>query len=117
MAWDRCLEDLMPDTCVVFGIAELSTAPSFYGITEWSTAGSTYVCRYRSKRDEYRLVDGGHITQTGVLVIASTSATISPEAKIVLPDGTAPAILSVEAPTDHDGQHHIRVSFGYRQGN
>jgi len=117
MPFDRALLELMPDTCTVYATAELSTAPSYYGITEWSTAGTTYTCRYKSKRDEFRLADGGHITQTGVVVIYSTSATIGPEDKITLPDGTSPTILSVEHPTDQDGQHHIRVELGYRQGN
>jgi len=117
VAIHRALLTLMPDTCVVREPTSLSTAPSYYGITEWSTGGgSTYRCRYDSKRDQFRLADGGHITQTGKLVIDTTS-TFSAESKITLSDGTEPAILSIEFPWDEDGQHHARVVFGYRQGN
>lgn len=121
MGWARCLESLMSDTCVVFQPVDSTSVANdedaFYGVTNTQAVGSTYTCRFSSKRDQYRLSDSGHITQTGTLVIATTSRSISPEATILLSDGTKPAILSVEYPMDEDGVHHARVELGFRQGN
>lgn len=111
MAFMRDLLELMPDTVTITAPAA-STAPNIYGRTNYSTATTTYRCRWTPTNKSYRF-DNQTINEAGVLVIAST-APLPAQAKITLPNGESPPVLWVKYPHDEDGQHHARVTLGWR---
>lgn len=86
---------------------------SSYGVPAFSTSATTYKCRWVEKRGTVRDSQGAEQPQRGILWVMST-AVVSPDAKVTLPDGTTPPVLSVEAFSDEGGRfHHLKLALGY----
>ena len=101
--------DLMPATVSVYA----KTGYDNYGVISYSTAATTYRARVVRKNGNMRQPDGSVISYGHQVWVASTAA-ISPDAKITLPDGTSPSILSAEAFSDENGSyHHTKLLLGF----
>lgn len=115
MPVDRDLLGLMPRTVTV---SPPSGAVSAYGVPTFST--STTVLRARVTPISEQVVDdqGAERSASHVAWLASTSSTGHPDVTTAwkytssaLPSGVVP--LRVERPDDEDGEHHIKVYFGF----
>ena len=86
---------------------------SGYGVPTFSASASTYKGRWVEKRGTVRGPNGETLPQRGIAWVMST-AVISPDSKVTLPDGTAPPILEVDAFSDEDGRYHnCRIKKGF----
>lgn len=108
MVWSTELDDLMPHTITVAGLASFST--DGYATEVFSTAVS-YTSRVVGKQQLVKSFQGiEELSKTVVWV--KSSSTFGPSDKITLPDGSTPELLAVEAYPDEDGTHHTKLMFG-----
>lgn len=108
MTFDPALADLMADTVVI----RLAARPGADGASLASTAaGSTRPARVTT---DPKAIDRASGDVEGVNAIAWINSTgpIPASARITLPDGSVPPILSVSNIDDETGFHHAKVMFG-----
>lgn len=104
MTFDPALLDLMPDTVTLYKAGDRDR----YGDVPFAATGTAIRCRYirepkmvRTNLGEEK-ISSSHVWLAGVYGV-------SPEDKLVLPDGTAPLILNVAMFSDEDGPCYERV--------
>ncbi len=111
MAWDDEFLELMPETITI----EPVTGRDEYSARTFGTATSH---RARVTTQVLRVLDfNGNInlSQTVVWVAPTPDAIptdVLADARITLPDGTQPPLLSAAVVSDEDGPHHLKLMFG-----
>ena len=101
MTFMASLLELMPDVCTLYSAGDRDG----YGDITFGSTGTAINCRYiraakmvRTNAGEER-VSGSHVWLSGAFGVRA-------EDKLVLSDGTAPQILTVERFSDEDGPTH-----------
>lgn len=84
---------------------------SQYGVPSFGSA-STYDAQWEPMPEEVRDQQGNVVEAQGTLIIMTT-ADISPQAKITLPDGSSPPVLSVARVPGATGTHHVEAVLGF----
>ena len=107
MAWSTEWNALMSDTVTVSSFSALST--DGYGVASYST-GTSYPARVVRTNELVRDFNGVEVV-SNVTAWINTTGGIATDAKITLPDGSSPPILSIDTFPDEDGLHHTRVRF------
>ena len=109
MTYTDALVSLMPDTVTHAAWTGMST--DGYATETYSTATTSYRARVGSEQRLVRTFDGTEELATTTVWLASTS-TFSALDRFTLPDGTFPALLSVETFRDETGVTHSKLGFG-----
>lgn len=113
MSWDRCLEELMGDTITIATVSAGSTGASLYGVPAYTTTAVTHKAHYTKDRRDTRDNQGNTVAQSGTVWLAGSTTTVALTAKITLPDGTSPPIISVTHYSDADGLYGQRLALGF----
>jgi len=100
--------DCMPHSIVVNAFSSIDA----YGKTAHSTAGTTYSGLFQQDQKLVRALDGEEKVSHASAIISSSGATINPDDKITLPDGTVRKIIAIATLYDEEGQHHTEIMFG-----
>lgn len=111
MSFSTAYLGLMNSTITVKTLTGLSA--DGYGDETYST-GTTYRARIVEKAHKVYTSPGVEEVANMLVYIASTS-TFAPSSQIVMPDGSIPRLMQLDAFPDQDGIHHIRASFGLRR--
>lgn len=98
---------LMPDTVTITAQASIDK----YGKRTHSGAGTQYSAHVEPASELYRNADGREVAIIGKVFLFGAPA-ITPNHKIVLPDGSVPVIAGVEVLRDEDGTHHTVIMLG-----
>lgn len=110
MAWDTALEELMVDTVTIAPFSSMNDAGGYtYG------TGVSYVARVVRKNTRVLDFSGRETVSATTVYVAPKAGALpllDPRAKITLPDGTTPNIMSVAIYPDEDGPHHAVVYCG-----
>lgn len=108
MSFEADLADLMPHTVT---IAPRSSQDE-YGAPTYGTAVS-YSARVVEKATRYVDVEGRENVASTVVWGRGHASTgipnVGPEARLTLPDGSTPAIVSFEVYPDDGGDHHFKI--------
>ena len=102
--WQQ-LKDLAPRTVTV---AELSTV-TVTGAPVYSTSPSTFDAYVFPGARKVVTREGVEEVSTALVLIPTSSGSVPVSAKLTLPDGRTPRILTSEVFDDLDGQHHIEL--------
>lgn len=106
MAIDPALLECFPHTVQIANVASTDN----YGQTSFGS-NTAYQARVEKRARLFRDQNGREIV--GVATVYLTSAvTISPRARITLPDGTTPPILAVETQPDESGDYYTAIITG-----
>lgn len=109
MGFERTtFESLMPSTIV----RSTRTGHTNYGAPQFSTTTTKIRARVVTKQGTVRNSEGEDVVFKTVAWAASTGV-IDPSDRLVLPDGSAPPVLSIERYPDADGTHHHKLFFGW----
>lgn len=116
MAFDPDLLELMPHQVLVY--ARASAGGNGYGAESFSTTASTYRGRVYPHSQEVTTDDGQVVQSNYVAWLRSTAAlTVHHRyrlpAAVVSTSGPQPIPVKVDRPPDEDGQHHVKVFFGF----
>lgn len=98
---------MMPSTVTVYA----KTSADAYGKIAFSPTGTAVRCRIQQTGRVVKTENNRDVYEEGQVIFYGTP-TITPDSKIVLPDGTSPLILSIRLYNDDTGPHHTTVSFG-----
>ena len=112
MSWDACLEELMGDTITVATVTA-GSASALYGVPSYTTSVTTLKAHYTKDHRETRDNQGNTVAQSGTVWLAGSTTTVEVTAKITLPDGTSPPIISVTHYSDGDGLYGQRLALGF----
>ena len=107
MTIEAAFLDLMPSQVTVFPKSSMDA----YGKFTFSTTGTSTRCRVMETGRVVKSADGRDVYEVGTIIFYGNPA-ITPDSKIVLPNGSSPLIWSVQAHNDEVGANHITVSFG-----
>lgn len=83
-----------------------------YGKPTFSASPSSYRCRIIWQERIRRDAQGREIIEAGRAILTQSAASVTPTARLTLPDGSTPKIVSVATIQDEDGNHHSVLSFG-----
>lgn len=107
MAVPAAIKKLMLDTVTI----QLKSTEDAYGNQTYGTA-FTVKCYVDRKEQRILSTGGEEMSVSGVQAyLAEDQPSLTPEAKIVLPDGTSPPIKVVHRPAWPDGSRHTVVYF------
>jgi hypothetical protein len=101
---DYDLRLLMPSTVSI----ELPESISGYATPRYGSP-KDYQCRIEQKNTLVRDQDGRERVSSTTIYLAST-VTIPLNARITLPDGRTPSIMSIESVQDEDGSYFTKVN-------
>lgn len=108
MSFDPAFLDFMPHTITVYDFASVNQ----YGEATFSTSPTTYQAMVEERPDVVRSAFGEEVVSSHVAYVASTGR-IPLTSRIVLPDGSEPALIRSDVFSDEDGlAHHIVLFFG-----
>lgn len=98
--------ELMPATVSIYPFASRDS----YGKPAYGSP-TNYRARVLYKPVKVRAPDGQTIVARGVVWLAGTPV-LSPQDKMILPDGSEPPILAIDMVPDENGPHHDKIYFG-----
>ena len=107
MALETQFLSMMPDTVTVYPVSSLDN----YGKRTWSATGTSYSCRIQATPGLIRDVEGREVVVTATIYLYG-SPTLTTDHKVVLPDSSAPVIVSVSRVNDDTGGHHTVIRVG-----
>ena len=108
MAFEADFLELMPHSVVVYPVASVNV----HGEPVYSTSGSTYDALVEERPQMIRTAFGEEMITSANAYVASTSR-IPLTSRVVLPDGSEPALLRSDVFADEDGTaHHVALFFG-----
>lgn len=107
MTIEAAFLDLMPSTITVYA----KSSADAYGKVTWAASGTAVKCRIQETGQLVTTGDQENVYEQG-RAICYGIVTVSHDSKIVLPDGSAPQILSITNHNDDAGAHHTTISFG-----
>ncbi len=108
MAFESDFLELMPHSVVVYPVSSIN----IHGEEVFSASGSTYSALVEERPQMIRTAFGEEAIATAVAYVASTSR-IPITSRVVLPDGSEPAIMRSDVFSDEDGTaHHVALFFG-----
>jgi hypothetical protein len=109
MAIDSDLLELMSDSVTIYAHSSVDA----YGKRTASGSGTTYDCRVIYKNQLMKDNNGREVLSMGRVIVPNALSGITTNAKITLPDGTNPPIISISRLTDEtSSNHHSVVMFG-----
>ena len=108
MAFEAEFLELMPHTITVYPVLSANT----YGEPVFSTSGTTYQALVEERPQMIRSAFGEEMITSANAYVAST-ARIPLTSRVVLPDGSEPALVRSDVFADEDGTaHHVTLFFG-----
>lgn len=108
MAFESDFLELMPHTITVYPL----TSANQYSEAVYSTSGTSYSALVEERPQLIRTAFGEESVATAVAYVASTER-IPITSRVVLPDGSEPAIMRSDVFADEDGTaHHVALFFG-----
>lgn len=108
MPFDPEFLELMPSTVSI----STRTAHNNYGEATYSTVVTKYRARVVAAPRFVRTASQEVVEIATEVWVASTKA-IDTKAKITLPDGTTPPIVTADTYPDQFGNHHVKLGLGY----
>ena len=110
MALEKDFLDLCPHTVTL----EALSTHDVYGAPSYST-GVSYTAHVVYMSKLVTAPDNREVTSHVQVYIPSSSASISEQDRLTLPDGTQPPIVKVDVYADDDGQHNVVIWCGQRR--
>lgn len=111
MAFESDFLTLMPSTITIQAFNSVNQ----YGEPTYSTGTTTYRAYIQEQPEEISDAYGREIISSHTIYVASTTR-IPITSKLVLPDGTDPAIVRSDVMYDQDGIHHVVLFCGSEAG-
>lgn len=112
MSFDPVFLDFMPHTISVYAFASVNQ----YGEETYSTQATTYRAMVEERPDIVRSAFGEEVVSSHVVYVNSTGR-IPLTSRVVLPDGSEPALIRSDVFSDEDGvAHHVVLFFGSGAG-
>ena len=108
MSFESEFLDFMPHTITVYEFSGVNE----YAEPSYSTTATTYSAMVEERPDMVRSPFGEEVVSSHVVYVAST-ARIPLTSRVVLPDGSEPAMIRSDVFSDEDGlAHHVVLFFG-----
>ena len=108
MSFEADFLELMPHNVTVYPVDSVN----IHGEEIYSVLGTTYRALVEERPQMIRTAFGEEAIATAVAYVASTSR-IPITSRVVLPDGSEPAIMRSDVFSDEDGTaHHVALFFG-----
>lgn len=110
MAISRALRQLCPHTVSI----ELWSSQNSYGEPSYAAA-ATYSCLIEKRPRLVRALDGKEVVSGAAVYLTEAVSGLTPKARVTLPDGSTPVILSVSTFPNKSGDYFSVIHLDNRQ--
>ena len=103
-------KDFLSMTSDTVTVAQATTM-SKYGAPTFGSPSTAIPARIEFETRRVIDSEGVERISSGMVFVLSTTAVVTPQTRMTLPNGDTPEIMRVDILNDEFGQHHLEISF------